>query len=75
MKKTEWYPPHIKPVREGWYERDYSNTHMKTETVFLDLWQQFSPGNGYWYVDEPPGQINDAYYENLPWRGLTEEAK
>jgi hypothetical protein len=20
MKKTEWYPPHIKPVRAGLYE-------------------------------------------------------
>lgn len=68
MKRTPWYPGTVKPVREGWYERDYTGTF--TGAIHLDLWQQIKPGIGYWYVDEPAGQINDAWYENLPWRGI-----
>ena len=68
MRRTKWYPGTIKPVREGWYERDYSSTLI--DGIHKDLWQQFKPGDGYWFVDEPEGQINDAFYENLPWRGI-----
>ena len=70
MKRTKWYPGTIKPVREGWYERDYTSVSSVPEVIHKDLWQQFKPGDGFWYVDEPAGQINDAFYENLPWRGI-----
>jgi hypothetical protein len=70
MKRTPWYPGTTYPVRGGWYERDYSNVLEVTGTVIMDLWQQIRPGSGYWYVEEPRGQINDAFYENLPWRGV-----
>ena len=70
MRRTKWYPGTIKPVREGWYERNYNNVSSVPEVIHKDLWQQFKPGDGFWYVDEPEGQINDAFYENLPWRGV-----
>jgi hypothetical protein len=72
MKKTAWFPPHIKPVRDGWYERDYRETHHGD--IYQCLWLQFRPGVGCWYVEEA-GRTIEAYHENLPWRGLTEEAK
>ncbi len=73
MPKTGWYSKWQKPVREGWYERDYTGVFEVAgePNVHLDLWMQSKPGKGYWYVDEPKGQINDAYFENLPWRGLS----
>jgi hypothetical protein len=70
---TPWFSGHQHPVRKGWYERDYTGIFGGDEKphVHLDLWLQKSPGDGLWYVDEPKGQINDAYYECLPWRGLS----
>jgi hypothetical protein len=67
--KTEWYPATTKPVREGWYERDYTVV-FGVDKIFLDLWLPFSQRDGYWYVNEPAGELNDAYYEELPWRGV-----
>lgn len=78
-KRTGWIAHHKKPIREGWYERDYTSIFGggidPLPHVHLDLWLQKSPGDGFWYVDEPKGQINDAYYENLPWRGLSSNAE
>jgi len=74
--KTEWYPAIIKPARAGWYERDYTGVLPEGEQqIYRDLWILVSKCDGYWYVDEPAGEINDAYYEELPWRGLTRPAK
>ena len=75
--RTGWYQGDQYPVREGWYERDYSDifTADYEKKVCLELWLQKSPGVGFWYVEEPDGEINDAYYECLPWRGLTRYAK
>lgn len=74
MKRTDWYPWTTAPIRAGWYERDYSGTGLyqirDIDRIQLDLWQQTKPGKGFWYVDEPKGQINDAFYERLPWRGV-----
>ena len=71
--RTDWYSGKQHPIREGWYERDYSKAEgffaHDGQTIFRDLWLQADSGNGYWYVDEPKGQINDAWWENLPWRG------
>lgn len=76
MRKTGWYSKWQKPVREGWYERDYTGVLevVGAPNVHLDLWLQSDSGKGYWYVDEPKGQINDAYFEDLPWRGLSSNA-
>jgi len=73
VKKTPWLPGSVSPVREGWYERDYTEIFGggsdPAPHVHLDLWQQAAPGVGFWYVDQGAG-INDAYYEDLPWRGV-----
>ena len=74
--KTEWYPATTKPVREGWYERDYTGIFGIEANIQLDLWQaSLEYDGGYWYVSEPEGELNDAYYEELPWRGLARPVK
>ena len=71
MKRTAWYTGITKPVRKGWYERDYAGVigFGQFEDIHRDYWDQLSPGDGFWYVDEF-GELNDAFYENLPWRGI-----
>ena len=65
---TPWFDGKVKPVREGAYLRDYSST--SEGGWHLDYW--LTDGRvGFWYVNEPNGQWNDAWYEELPWRGLT----
>ena len=76
MDVTDWYSGKH-PIRDGWYERDYSQAEGFFEhggqTIYLDLWMQTSPGKGFWYVINPSGKINDAWWQNLPWRGLNGE--
>ena len=65
---TPWYPGTTKPYRPGAYLRDYTNT--PEGGWHLDYW--LTDGKvGYWYVNQPKGEWNDAWYEELPWRGLT----
>lgn len=69
---TPWFDPTTPPAREGLYLRDYTST--PEGGWHFDYWLTDSQGNfGYWYVNEPKGQWNDAWYESLPWRGLTEQ--
>ena len=78
VMRTDLHTGEQHPIREGWYERDYSKAEgffsHDGQTIFRDLWLQVAPGKGYWYVEEPNGRINDAYYECLPWRGITSNA-
>ena len=79
MRRTNWIPGDTFPIRPGWYERDYTTIfgggNAPLPHVHRDLWLQRSPADGYWSVDEPTGQINDAYYECLPWRGILTPSK
>ena len=65
---TPWYPSTTKPAREGLYLRDYRGT--SDGYIHFDYW--LTDGSvGYWYVNEPTPNWNDAWYQELPWRGLT----
>lgn len=66
---TPWYPPNIKPARDGLYLRDYSGT--PEGGWHFDYWLTNGGNVGFWYVNQPKGQWNDAWYEDLPWCGLT----
>jgi hypothetical protein len=64
---TPWYPATAKPARDGAYLRAYTGT--PEGGWHLDYW--LSDGTvGFWYVNDPKGQWNDACY-SVPWRGLT----
>lgn len=56
------------PARSGAYLRDYTNT--PEGGFYIDYW--LMDGRiGFWYVNEPAGEWNDAWYQDLPWCGLT----
>jgi len=65
---TPWYSPTTKPAREGLYLRDYTNT-LEGGWHF-DYWMTDGI-SGFWYVQETCCKWNDAWYKELPWRGLT----
>jgi hypothetical protein len=60
MKKTAWFPPHIKPVHEGWYECKCCNS---------SFWWN---GEVWLYDMDSPFKV---LFQEIYWRGLTEEAK
>lgn len=60
-KLTPWFPPEVKPVHVGWYERQ----HLAGFFHFFTWW------NGEYFQcseDEP----DCAFCQNQPWRGLAE---
>jgi len=58
---TNWYPGHIKPLKDrpGEYERKYDDGCLE---------RQWWDGRDF-YIDRFFGP---SMYQNLPWRGLTE---
>jgi hypothetical protein len=76
-KYSPWFPPEVKPVRKGWYQRDYGLTYAGARQIHFSYWdgQYFSlafgvipphklqAGSEYW----PPPASNKARY----WRGLS----
>ena len=67
MKLTAWYSGDQKPVRKGFYERDFSSTGSRWH-VRLSRW------NGESFIGVSNIGVK-SFYQNLPWRGLTEEVK
>ena len=63
MKRTKWYNGYQKPVRVGYYERDY----WVAGEVHQDFW------DGYMWILEGTNLV--CKYQFLSWRGLTKEAK
>jgi hypothetical protein len=72
MKKTDWYPPHIKPVRRGIFE-----TKDATGAIRWKYWSGYRWGWGYALISDTrrSSPLNSFASQNVQWRGLTEEAK
>jgi hypothetical protein len=71
MQKTEWYPPHIKPVRVGLYETrnrpiDWPEAPSH---VYMDWWDGFA------FCEVGTGNRLMEWSSAVHWRGLTEEVK
>jgi hypothetical protein len=68
MKLTDWFPPEVKPVRVGVYERKFGSS----ENCGLCKW------NGkawFWRCKTPFDASTESVksgFQELPWRGLTE---
>jgi hypothetical protein len=60
MKKTNWYPPHIKPVRVGLYEVGSDIFYLKAYWSGKS-WRLALNKDQKWKI------------QNLTWRGLTHE--
>ena len=77
MTKTQWFRGNQYPVRDGLYERDWTNTNIhpaEDRKIYLDLWVcEWNLNSicypGVWYVIDERGP-NDASAQNLPWRGV-----
>ncbi len=70
MKTTPWYPGTVKPVRVGLYQRDYGR-----EGNYFCRWD-----GKVWYCGHYHTQIaavdgDRSFFQDIPWRGLTKEAK
>ena len=75
MKLTPWYPPEVKPVREGWYARKLCDDNDRYQ--YMNYWN----GN-YWYYNvdgAPKAEAHFIGHECLSyhwqWRGLAENPK
>jgi hypothetical protein len=70
MKKTPWFQPNVKPVREGVYETQHG-------------FQWYSPESGQWFgygynIDSADDNFGSGYvsmYQCPKWRGLTAQSK
>ncbi len=72
---TPWYPPEIKPVRSGVYQRNFDTTGMGEPITGyskyfepLDVW--FFYANT---VEEADKETVISSVYDLPWRGLNAE--
>mgnify|MGYP001051620624 CR=1 FL=1 len=62
---TPWFPAEVKPVRKGFYERDYG---FEQEDI-ADYWD----GNAWWVI--PTYDLTERIpgLPVLPWRGLAKK--
>ena len=66
-KYTDWYPADVRPVRVGWYQRDYG---IQLCDSAPDYWD-----GQYWYLGDGANRKEYEPSEILqtrPWRGLKE---
>ena len=73
-KMTKWFPPHIKPVREGVYEIKYTSK-VAHGSCMCATWNGYRWSSGSAdmrdkYQQQFYGAIQEKY-----WRGFTEEQK
>ena len=67
MKKTPWFSAHVKPVRDGVYERNGAYTVS---------YSKFSRGE--WYMsnwspeDASQARTPSVLQNSMPWRGLAQ---
>jgi len=74
-KMTNWFPPHIKPVRKGVYQIKYTKTE---KIAYLSI---YATWNGtHWSAGSY--NLSDRYHKNFDvanqkkfWRGFTEKQK
>lgn len=66
MKRTRWYPAHIKPARVGFYERNYRDKDMQ---AIPDYWDGLQ-----WIVCDEFGEALSLTGTPIPWRGLVRPA-
>ena len=72
MTETGWYTGDQKPVRVGVYERRSGFDGF----IYYSWWNGNQWGiNCYWAESAQANNDNPSQFQNLPWRGLTEECK
>jgi hypothetical protein len=64
-KLTPWFPPEVKPVRKGWYARDFGWRPSVREPE-----PQYWNGTAWFYGDMWPEHGDKAEQQNREWRGI-----
>ena len=70
---TNWFPPHIKPVREGVYEIKYTSKSPWKNWMYA-TWNGEKWSCGSYNLCDKFHQLFNAN-QNKYWRGFTEEQK
>lgn len=73
MKRTPWFDGSVKPWEPGPYERLY-DAGTAVESVAMCKFDGVWYANGYGASDAMMARFISGS-QNLPWRGLTKEAK
>ena len=58
MKLTPWYPGTVKPVRKGWYQRNYPS--LGPSMCYWD-------GKNFSMIED---RYENSFTQDLPWRGV-----
>lgn len=64
MKLTLWFPGHVKPVREGVYERRIGNNSVYS--LWDGVWWRTCKNNPH----EAACQASISWWPDAPWRGV-----
>jgi hypothetical protein len=70
-KLTKWFPPEVKPVRHGWYERDY---HRPVPAYSYWNGRFWSSGVPYLMDNQMTRNIVSPF-QSKHWRGLAHPPK
>lgn len=73
---TPWFPPEVKPVHPGVYERDASQLDLSAASI-----KYYSHWDGVWFIlKRSPEQAGNesggpyhSFRQHLPWRGLAKD--
>lgn len=67
LKLTPWFPGDVKPIRVGFYERQYSSSDDRQQNYDLDYWSGASWHYGNGQIKRPRDR---ALNQERRWRGL-----
>lgn len=71
MKKTPWFPGHVKPARKGVYERKgFGGTYSEWDGKRWLLGANDVDAASDW-GDWPRREDRRSFWQDHPWRGLT----
>jgi hypothetical protein len=80
MKLTDWYPAHVKPVREGVYERDAADSDGRAFAYwdgnrwFSLHWVGLSdPKTAARAIECARAAVTPSSWPRTAWRGLAED--
>lgn len=68
---TPWYSGNIKPVRDGVYQRLYAADHVQYCLFKGEKWGL--SGSSVEDALEEINVLNSSWYQDLKWRGLSEQ--
>jgi len=72
---TPWFPPHIKPVRNGVYQIQYTKKQSPEYTAMYATWNGVSWSIGSYKLSDGNHKDFDGANQKKFWRGFTEEQK